>query len=149
MAKQKKKTTDPKDFLYTKKSGWEGINRAEKKKIMDFSIGYRKFLDDAKTEREAVKTIEALAKKEGYVNIETAKKTDKKLFINFDNVACVLADIGDMNFEKGFLMVGAHIDAPRLDLKGCPLFEAEDMAFMKTHYYGGIKAKRCLKKKAG
>jgi len=140
MVKQKKqKSLDPGKLLYTKKSGWDGISKTATKEIMDFSKGYKKFLDDAKTEREAVCVIEKLSAKEGYVNIEKAKKTDKKLFINFDNVSCVLADIGSMDFEKGFLMVGAHIDTPRLDLKGCPLFEAEDMAYLKTHYYGGIK----------
>jgi len=60
--------------------------------------------------------------------------------MNYDGVSGALAFINDKeSLDKGFLIVGAHIDAPRLDLKGVPLFEAENMGYMKTHYYGGIK----------
>ena len=130
---------DPKTLTYSKKSGWDGINEAKMKEIMKFAEGYKKFLTDAKTEREAVSTIFELAKAKGYKNIENAKPTDKKIFINFDNVACVLAEINHTDFSKGWLMIGSHIDTPRIDLKGYPLYEREDMAYFKTHYYGGIK----------
>ncbi len=137
--KKNEKNSDPKKLVYTKKSGWDGITDKDLKSIMDFSEGYKSFLDEAKTEREAVRYIEEKAARHGYVNITKAKQGDKKLFINFDNVSCVLAEINDTNFSDGFLMVGAHIDTPRIDLKGYPLYEAEDMAYFKTHYYGGIK----------
>lgn len=130
---------DPKSLLYSKQSGWEDISKNELQKIMKFSDEYKKFLDNAKTEREAVRLIAEKAFLSGYKDVETATTKDKKLFINFDNVACVLAEINDTSFKNGFLMIGAHIDTPRIDLKGCPLFDAEDMAFFKTHYYGGIK----------
>jgi aspartyl aminopeptidase len=142
MQKKENKTTknkDPKKLLYSKKSGWDGITKAEFDKIMKFSEGYKVFLDNAKTEREAVKFIEEKAGKHGYVNIDKATSKNRKLFINFDNVSCALVEINDTKFKEGFLMVGAHIDTPRIDLKGCPLYEAEDMAYFKTHYYGGIK----------
>ncbi|MGI6393267.1 MAG: aminopeptidase [bacterium] len=137
--KRAEKKNDPKSLLSSKVSIWEGLKKNEMKTVLDFSEGYKKFLDNAKTEREAVNEIRKIALTKGYKEITKAKPTDKKLFINFDNVACVLAEINDTSFKDGFLMVGAHIDTPRLDLKGSPLYEAEDMAYFKTHYYGGIK----------
>jgi aspartyl aminopeptidase len=137
--KTKAKSNDPKNLIYTKKSGWDGITAKEFKEIINFSDDYKSFLDNSKTEREAVKHIEEIAAAQGYVNIDKATVANKKLFINFDNVSCLLAEINDTSFKNGFLMVGAHIDAPRIDLKGYPLYEAEDMAYFKTHYYGGIK----------
>ncbi|MBP5434754.1 aminopeptidase [bacterium] len=144
MADTKKKVApknefDPKDLCYSKKSGWSEITEKNLKEIMDFAEGYKEFLTKAKTEREAVKTIYEQAKAKGYKCICEATAKDKKIFINFDNVACVLAEINDTSFKNGWLMVGSHIDTPRLDLKGYPLYEKEDMAYFKTHYYGGIK----------
>lgn len=130
---------DQKSLVYSKQSGWEDINNSELQKIMNFCEGYKQFLDKAKTEREAVKYIWEKASAAGYRNIESATSKDRKIFINFDNVACVLAEINDTAFNGGFNMVGSHIDTPRIDLKGCPLYDAEDMTFFKTHYYGGIK----------
>ena len=140
-AKEKKTEVEIlKEKLFaTKKNGWDGITEKQLKEIFDFNENYKKFLDEGKTEREVLKNVETLAKKHGFKNIEDAKKTDKKLFLNFDNVAGALVVINDTKFENGFLMVGAHIDTPRIDLKNNPLYEAEDMAYMKTHYYGGIK----------
>lgn len=138
-SKNSKNGFDQKSLLYSKQSGWEDISKSELQTIMKFSEGYKAFLDSAKTEREAVKYIAEKAASAGFKNIDSATPKDRKVFINFDNVACVLAEINDLSFKGGFNMVGAHIDTPRIDLKGCPLYEAEDMTFFKTHYYGGIK----------
>jgi aspartyl aminopeptidase len=128
------------ELSYKKKNGWEGITTTQRNTIFNLAEKYKHFLNHGKTEREALRYIEKCATNFGYVNIEKAKDKDKKLFLNFDNVAGTLAFINDSeNFEEGFLMVGAHIDTPRLDIKGMPLYEAQDMAYMKTHYYGGIK----------
>jgi aspartyl aminopeptidase len=87
-----------------------------------------------------MRTIVKLAKKQGYVELEKASKKDKKLILSYDGIAGALVNLNDTtNFSDGFLMNGAHIDVPRIDLKQNPLYEAEDMAFFKTHYYGGIK----------
>ncbi|MCP4755208.1 MAG: aminopeptidase [Proteobacteria bacterium] len=142
--KEKKKKSDLEKlsdkFLFTKKSAWEGLKKAEEKEISELSEGYKRFLDRSKTERESIDTIAELAREQGYVDIKNAKKTSRKIFLNYDGVAGALANIKKpADFKKGFLMNGAHIDTPRLDLKQFPLFEAEDMAYMKTHYYGGIK----------
>ncbi len=127
-------------LFHKRKSGWDGVNAAAEREMMAFAEDYKRFLDDSKTEREAVATIGRIARRSGYCPIGEATKKDTKLFLNFHGVSCVLASIADpKKFAQGFLMVGAHIDTPRLDLKGFPLYEAEDMAYMKTHYYGGIK----------
>jgi len=139
--KNKKETEELKKKLFSvKKSTWKNINSKDEKEISDFSEGYKTFLDKGKTERESVLLITEMAKKAGYKLLDEAEPDDTKLLINFDKVSCVLADIGSPEtLEKGLLMIGSHIDAPRIDLKGNPLYESENMAYFKTHYYGGIK----------
>ncbi len=141
--KKKKKETSQqlsKRLFSKKQNGWDGIKEKDRKAIFDFADGYKKFLDNSKTEREAIKSISKLSKDQGFIPINKATKKSKKLYLEYDSVAGALVVINDINsFEQGFTMNGAHIDSPRLDLKQVPLYEAEDMAFMKTHYYGGIK----------
>jgi len=140
-SKDKKHIEELKEKLFfNKKSTWKDVGAAGEKEIMAFAEGYKTFLDAGKTEREAALYIEQSAQEAGYVRIEDAAPEDNKLILVFDKVSCILADIGDRNtLEQGFLMVGSHIDAPRIDLKGNPLYESENMAYFKTHYYGGIK----------
>lgn len=127
-------------LTYKKKNGWNEISEETYKEIMDLSEDYKAFLDSSKTERESIDTITELAKKHGYVNVKDAKPTDKKILLTYDGVCGALAYIVDPDtFTEGFLMNGAHIDVPRIDLKPNPLYEAESMGYMKTHYYGGIK----------
>lgn len=142
--RKKKKTPTLKELgnqlLFKKESGWTGLKKKEQKEIFDLAEDYKAFLDAGKTEREVIKEIEKRALSEGFQTPDTKKKNIKKLFLKYNDVAGALVFINDpKGFEKGFLMNGAHIDSPRLDLKQIPLYEAEDMAFMKTHYYGGIK----------
>ncbi len=145
MAKKKvtKKKNDleslTKKLQFKKKSAWEDIKTKEQKEIFELSDKYKDFLNNGKTERQCINYIAKMAKKFGYKPIEKATKSDKKLFLSYDGVAGALVNINNTNFKNGFLMNGAHIDVPRLDLKQYPLYEAEDMAYMKTHYYGGIK----------
>lgn len=144
MSKDKKKESGAKKLLekyqFEKKLGWEGLEEKDYKELMKLADDYKKFLDSSKTERESIRTIEKLSAAHGFKNIEDATANDKKLFLSFDGVAGALVYINDPNdFKSGFLMNGAHIDVPRLDLKPSPLYQSEDMAYMKTHYYGGIK----------
>lgn len=142
MAKEKKTDLEKlsEKLLFNKKNGWDGLKKKDFDAVMALSEDYKKFLDSSKTERESIDTISKLAKKFGFVDIKKAKKSDKKLFINYDGVAGALVYVKDpKKFNEGFLMNGAHIDVPRIDLKQNPLYEDEDMAYMKTHYYGGIK----------
>ena len=118
---------------YKKENGWNYINSREV--VFDFSEGYKKFLDGAKTEREFVTEGIKLVEKNGFVN---AEKKDKVYYVNRGK-NLVLAVIGKEDIENGINYVVSHVDSPRLDLKGNPLYEDLDLAYMKTHYYGGIK----------
>ena len=106
-----------------------------------FCEGYKKFLDNGKTEREACAYSEGLLKAAGYrpfVPGEALRPGDKIYWIN--RKKCVLAaTIGKKSMAEGFHLNIAHIDAPRLDLRPVPLYESSDMAFLRTHYYGGIR----------
>lgn len=124
-----------------KKNGWENLTKEEKQTIFDFSKNYMNFINKAKTERECVKQIIKILENNGFKNIENTsnlKAGDKVYFINRQkNVYAAV--IGTEDFTNGFNIIGAHIDSPRLDLKPNPLYESEELAFFKTHYYGGIK----------
>ncbi len=124
---------------YKKENGWNCIDSREA--VFDFSEGYKKFLDGAKTEREFVTEGIKLVDKNGFVNAEKKDKLtvgDKVYYVNRGK-NLVLAVIGKEDIENGINYVVSHVDSPRLDLKGNPLYEDLDLAYMKTHYYGGIK----------
>ncbi|HEY4533293.1 MAG TPA: aminopeptidase [Fusobacterium sp.] len=124
--------------MFEQNEKWSG---EEGKKIFPFSEDYRQFLSKVKTEREFVKEGIALAEKNGFRAAETLKKYqagDKIYYVN-RNKNLVLAIIGQEDLEQGIHYVVSHIDSPRLDLKANPLYEELDLAYMKTHYYGGIK----------
>ncbi len=128
-------------MLYSKEIGWKKISETEKKDIFEFSEGYKKFLDLAKTEREFVEEAVKLAKDNGFKNadnIDNINPGDKVYYVNrHKNI--VLAVIGKEDILEGINFIVSHIDSPRLDLKQNPLYEDTDYALMKTHYYGGIK----------
>ncbi|UCG81563.1 MAG: aminopeptidase, partial [Desulfobacterales bacterium] len=117
---------------------WDALKPGEKKKAFDFAERYKTFLDAAKTEREAVRFIQAFAKKKGFKDITRAKGGMRFYKIN-KNKSIALAVLGRRPVRAGVNLVASHIDAPRLDLKQNPLYEEVDLAFLKTHYYGGIK----------
>lgn len=102
---------------------------------------YKKFLDAAKTEREAVEFTETAAKKAGFKPFKKNMKlkTGDKVYTVNRGKAVILAVIGKEPVKKGVHIAAAHIDSPRLDLKQHPLYESEETAYFKTHYYGGIK----------
>lgn len=106
---------------------------------------YRHFLDDGKTERECVSQSVRIAEQAGYRNLadvieEGGKLTagDKVYSVNM-NKSIALFQIGRQPLEKGMAILGAHIDSPRMDIKQNPLYEDTELAFLDTHYYGGIK----------
>ena len=108
MATKKKNDSvkDLKEKLFnTQKNAWNGITKAENSEIFKLNDDYKTFLDECKTEREAVSFIGKVALKQGYKPIEKAGKTTKKLYIKFDNVASALIQINHTDFEKGFIMV--------------------------------------------
>ena len=129
------------DLLKNKKSGWEEVSEDEKNAIFTFSDEYMKFLNSAKTEREIIRATEALARQNGFKSLDEYSELypgDKVYFINREK-NIYLAVIGQESMEAGINIVGAHADSPRLDLKPNPLYQEGNLAYLKTHYYGGIK----------
>ena len=131
-----------KNKLFNKKeNGWKDLSDEEKNKIFEFSSNYMNFLNISKTEREFVKNARKLADENGYKDImefDSLKPGDKIYFINREK-SMYLAIIGTEPIENGLHIIGSHVDSPRLDLKPNPLCEDTELAYFKTHYYGGIK----------
>ncbi len=120
---------------------WEKYGGSKQKAIMEFSEGYKKFLGESKTEREAVKYAIDLLKKDGFKDLKDVKKLkagDKVYANNRDKNLCAFI-IGKEDLENGMNILGAHIDSPRVDLKQHPLYEDSGLVLLDTHYYGGIK----------
>ena len=110
--------------------------------IFEYAEGYKKFLDEAKTEREAVSVLIRMAKENGFSAWELGDPVKKGGAYYFNNRGknLFLFRIGEEDIEKdGVRIMAAHIDSPRLDLKQNPVYEDSGMCFFKTHYYGGIK----------
>ena len=130
------------DTLFQKKeNGWETVDTRTKETIFNVSKDYMNFLNRAKTEREFITESIKMAKENGYkdiVEFEKLQPGDKVYFVNREK-SMYLAIIGTENIEKGLHIIGSHVDSPRLDLKPNPLYEDTDLAYFKTHYYGGIK----------
>ena len=103
--------------------------------------GYKKFLDNGKTERECVQQIIEIAESKGYKDISNFEKLNpgNKVYITKMNKAIALFEIGKDKLENGMNILGAHIDSPRLDAKQNPLYEKDSIVYLNTHYYGGIK----------
>lgn len=103
--------------------------------------GYKKFLDNGKTERECVQQIIEIAESKGYKDISNFEKLNPgdKVYITKMNKAIALFEIGKGKLENGMNILGAHIDSPRLDAKQNPLYEKDSIVYLNTHYYGGIK----------
>lgn len=133
------------EFEYTCPSLWKGMDDQTREAVFAYGERYKAFLDAGKTERECAATIVEMAHDKGFVGFTEVVKSGKmpaagtKMLYNHKNKAVVLFVIGERPLEEGMHIVGSHIDAPRLDLKGHPLYEEGELALLKTHYYGGIK----------
>jgi len=134
-----------KSLSHNFKNAWEALNESELKACFALSENYKKFLDAGKTERESANEILRLAEINGYKNIEAFLsgeekcQTGSKIYAMNRDKSIIMFIIGSKPLKDGLNIVGAHIDVPRLDLKPFPLYEESDLAFFKTHYYGGIK----------
>lgn len=126
-------------------NAWKKYDEKGIKEIFDFNEGYKKFISECKTERECVKESIKIAKNHGFKDLNDVIKSGEKLspgdkvYANNMDKALALFVIGEEDMEKGLKILGAHVDSPRLDLKQNPLYEDTDLAFLDTHYYGGIK----------
>ncbi len=127
---------------YKRTNVYETADEKTMKAIFDYAEGYKKFLGECKTEREACAYIVEEAEKKGYKQFDFSEKVQKgdKLYYNNRGKAVFIIKIGTGDVKKdGIRIVGSHIDNPRLDLKQVPLYEDNGVAFAKTHYYGGIR----------
>ena len=142
MSKEKSEGKELKKALLSQKKNAVLKMKAEDIKKSDkFCEGYKKFLDAAKTEREAVEYTVKLLKDHGFIEFKPGMglKAGDKVYVNNRGKAVIMAVIGSEDIKKGVKLCAAHIDSPRLDLKQCPVYEDTEMALFKTHYYGGIK----------
>lgn len=128
-------------LFYKKKHVAECLSQAEIDKAYDFCEGYRSFLNFAKTERRAVEFATKVLEENGFVPFEknTQYKAGDKVYIINRGKALISAVIGKKSLAEGVKIAAAHIDSPRLDLKQVPVYEDTDIAYFKTHYYGGIR----------
>ena len=128
-------------LLYRPKNGWDRITPAQEGELKGYCEDYKKFLDDSMTEREAVDAAIALAEAKGFKPFVRgmALKAGDKIYRSNRGKAVMLAVVGSESLDQGVNICAAHIDSPRLDLKPNPLYEDAELAFFKTHYYGGIR----------
>ena len=128
-----------------RKNAWNKYDADGREKVFSFAEEYRKFISECKTERECVREAVKLAENAGYKNLydviennESLKPGDRVYAVN-KGKAAVFFCVGREPMEKGFNILGAHIDSPRIDIKQNPLYEDGGLVLMDTHYYGGIK----------
>ena len=129
------------NLRYEKKTVYELAGATVVNEAYEYAKNYVKFLDAAKTEREAVVESVRLAEAAGYRawNFGDAINVGDKLYYNNRGKNIFLFRIGTENINNGIRITAAHIDSPRLDLKPVPLYEEHGMSFFKTHYYGGVR----------
>ncbi|MGF7009593.1 aspartyl aminopeptidase [Lachnospiraceae bacterium PF1-22] len=126
-------------------NAWENYNEADIAELQALNDKYKQALDTGKTERECVKYAVAMAKAAGYEDLSEAIKAGKKLksgdkvYTVMMGKSVALFNLGKEPLSAGMNILGAHIDSPRIDVKQNPLYESEEMAYLDTHYYGGIK----------
>ncbi|MFQ6819004.1 MAG: aminopeptidase [Blautia sp.] len=128
-----------------RKNAWLDYTEQDEKELEQTARAYRLFLDAGKTERECVEELVRQAEAAGYVSLEQKKasgekiKTGDKIYAVGMKKIMALFHIGQEPLENGMNILGAHIDSPRLDVKQNPLYEDTDLAYLDTHYYGGVK----------
>jgi len=132
-------------IIFEKKFAFDIWDKKTISQAFRFAEEYKKFLTQNKTERKVVEWVEKEALKRNYKKIDTFKKSNFKIggnrkFYSINrNKSIILGNLGKKDILNGLKLILAHIDSPRLDLKLQPLYEKEHLAFLKTHYYGGIK----------
>ena len=128
-------------LFYQQKNGYDLIDTDERVKLEKYCADYIRYLDASRTEREAVKNAIAEAEEQGFVEYVPGMELapGAKIYQNNRGKALTLAVIGKKSLAEGAVIAGAHVDAPRLDLKQVPMYESDELCYFRTHYYGGIK----------
>lgn len=127
---------------YKNKNVFDVISEDELERSFAYAEAYKLFLDNAKTEREAVKYAIAMVEKKGYTEYHFGDELQVggTYYYNNRGKMLIVFKVGENDIEKdGAYIVAAHIDSPRIDLKQNPLYEADGFGMFKTHYYGGVK----------
>ena len=128
-----------------RKNAWEQYDEKELARLNAFAEKYKAYLDAGKTERECVTDAVRLAKEAGFVDLDEVIRQGGKLhagdrvYRNWMGKDIMLFVVGEKPLQEGMNILGAHIDSPRIDVKQNPLYEEEGIAYLDTHYYGGIK----------
>ena len=128
-------------LLNTNKNGYTRITAEQKAEMNTYCKGYMAFMDAAKTEREATTWAVEAAKARGFVELKPGMdaKPGDKVYLNNRDKSIILAVVGKQPLSAGANICAAHVDSPRMDIKPNPLYETDEIAYLKTHYYGGIK----------
>ena len=128
-------------LFYKQKNGYELIDEKEVELLEKYCADYMAYLNEAKTEREAVADGIKLAEAKGFVPYKTGMelKPGTRVYSSNRDKALMLAVIGKKPLSEGSIIAAAHVDSPRLDLKQVPVYEDNSICYFKTHYYGGIK----------
>jgi len=138
---EKKKNELAEKLLYQPKNGFDRLSAEEEKAMEAYCEDYKAFLDHGKTERLCVDYCVKLAEQNGFRPYEKGMelKAGDKVYCNNRDKGIMLAVIGEQDLSHGANIGAAHTDSPRLDLKPRPLYEEAEMAYFKTHHYGGIR----------
>lgn len=128
-------------LFFEQKNGYERIDTEERLKVEEYCREYMDFLNGARTEREAVRIAIEKAEELGFTAYLAGQPlhAGDRIYRSNRGKALMLAVIGSESLERGAVIAGAHVDAPRLDLKQTPLYEQDELCYLRTHYYGGIK----------
>ena len=128
-------------LMYKPKNGYDRLTAEDEQAMEAYCADYRKFLDNGKTERLCVDYTIELAEAQGFVEYVPgmALEPGKKIYVNNRGKGIMLAVIGRQSLAHGINIGAAHTDAPRLDLKPHPLYEDSELAYLKTHHYGGVR----------
>jgi aspartyl aminopeptidase len=140
MATKKNEKAEKSPLFYTNKNVFDTISAGDESRCAAYAEEYKRFLDAAKTEREAVAEAIRLAEGCGYRPLGKKKPVPgDRIYKSVGGKLLFLAAIGKKPLEDGVNIAAAHVDSPRLDLKQLPLYEDSELALLKTHYYGGLK----------
>ena len=128
-------------LFYEQKNGYDLIDTEERVKLEEYCRDYMEYLNVSRTEREAVRNAIELARDRGFVEYHAGMQLHPGMKVYSCNrgKALMLAVIGRQSLDAGAVIAGAHVDAPRLDLKQIPMYETDEICYFRTHYYGGIK----------
>jgi len=130
-----------KELLYKQKNVWDILDETAQAAIEPYCAGYKTFLDRGKTERSGIRYAVELLEEQGFRAYNPGRDISPgdKIYVNNRGKALYIAVMGKQPLEAGVNIAASHVDSPKLDLKPLPLYEDNELAYCKTHYYGGVR----------